>query len=128
MGRGGRGWTGQKDVSGLVQYAEDGMGYFVDGEGNKIEGTVKFRVKDIESSHDRERGFLSIEGTMLGEAAEKEVLERDYLSRLNNKDIAGRRLGGSRALGATSLGVPTEPNADDTDVDEGLLNTIGNTK
>jgi DNA-directed RNA polymerase I subunit RPA43 len=110
-----------KSFSGQGQYAEDGMGYFLDGQGNKIEGTVKFRVKDIESSHDRERGFLSIEGTMLDEAAEKEVLERDYLSRLNSKDIAGRRLGGSRALGATSLGVPLEPNADDTDVDGGVL-------
>lgn len=103
-----------------LKYAEDGMGYFQDGEGNKIEGTIKFRVKDIESSHDRERGFLSIEGTMLDEAAEKEVLEREYLSSLNRKDYAGRRFGGSRALGATSLGVP-EPNTDDTEVEGGLL-------
>lgn len=110
-----------KTLNDLGQYAEEGMGYFLDGEGNKIEGTVKFRVTDIESSHDRERGFLSIEGTILDEAAEKEVLERDYLSRLNSKDITGRRLGGSRALGATSLGVPAEPNADDMDVDKGLL-------
>jgi DNA-directed RNA polymerase I subunit RPA43 len=120
-------WVGLEDAamtkpfSGQGQYEEDGMGYFLDGQGNKIEGTVKFRVKDIESSHDRERGFLSIEGTMLDEAAEKEVLERDYLSRLNSKDIAGRRLGGSRALGATSLGVPAEPNADDAGVDRGIL-------
>jgi DNA-directed RNA polymerase I subunit RPA43 len=104
--------------TGKGQYAEDGMGYFVDGQGNKIEGTIKFRVKDIESSHDRERGFLSIEGTMLEDAAEKEVLERDLLSRLNSKGLAGRRLGGSKALGATSLGVPPE---DDTDVEGGLL-------
>ncbi len=110
-----------RSLGGQGQYSEEGMGYFLDEEGNKVEGTVKFRVKDIESSHDRERGFLSIEGTMLDEAGEKEVLERDYLSRLNSKDIAGRRLGGSRALGATSLGVPVEPNADDTDVDGGLL-------
>jgi len=111
----------KKTLNGTGQYAEDGMGYFLDGKGKKIEGTVRFRVKDIESSHDRERGFLSIEGTMLDEAAEKELLERDHLSRLNRKDMAGRRLGGSRALGATSLGMPIEPNADDTDVDGGLL-------
>lgn len=95
-----------KALNGKSRYAEDGMGYFQDGEGNKVEGIVRFRVKDIESSHDRERGFLSVEGTMLDEMEEKEVVERDHLSRLHSMDNTGRRLGGSRALGATSLGVP----------------------
>jgi DNA-directed RNA polymerase I subunit RPA43 len=110
-----------KILNGNPHYAEDGMGYFQDGEGNMLEGIIRFRVKDIESSHDRERAFLSIEGTMLDETAEKELLEREYLSSLNGKDIAGRRLGGSKALGATSLGKPVEPNTDDTEVEGGLL-------
>ncbi|KAL3422588.1 DNA-dependent RNA polymerase i subunit a43 [Phlyctema vagabunda] len=88
-------------------YAEDGIGYYVDGEGKRIEGSVKFRVRDIESSHDRERGFLSIEGTMLSEEAENELIEQS--NETQNRGNAGRRLGGSRALGATSLGVPMEP-------------------
>lgn len=92
-------------------YAEDGAGFYVDGEGNKIEGMVKFRVREIESSHDRERGFLSIEGTMLSERAEERVAEREKLRTETGRDTAGRRLGGSRALGATSLGVTVEPDA-----------------
>jgi DNA-directed RNA polymerase I subunit RPA43 len=96
-------------------YADDGIGYYVDGEGKKIEGMVKFRVKEIESSHDRERGFLSIEGTMLSEEAEEELLESERDGMNNSKDSAGRRLGGSKALGATSLGVTVEPDMMDMD-------------
>jgi DNA-directed RNA polymerase I subunit RPA43 len=100
-------------------YAEGGIGYYVDGNGAKIEGTIKFRVKDIESSHDRERGFLSIEGTMLEEEAEKDMLEKEIAARKFTKEGPGRRLGGSRGLGATSLGVPSEPGADGFDNDRG---------
>lgn len=101
-------WVGTEDLEG-DGYAEDGVGYYVDGAGTKIEGIVKFRVKDIESSHDRERGFLSIEGTMLEDKEENELLEEENASRSTDKSTIGRRLGGSRALGATSLGVPAEP-------------------
>lgn len=101
-------WVGTEDLEG-DGYAEDGVGYYVDGAGTKIEGIVKFRVKDIESSHDRERGFLSIEGTMLEDKEENELLEEENASRSTDKSMIGRRLGGSRALGATSLGVPAEP-------------------
>jgi len=113
-------WVGVEDqgtegVEGMGEtYAEDGVGYYVDREGNKIDGMVKFRVREIESSHDRERGFLSIEGTMLNEEAEADLVERE-LEKATGKDGAGRRLGGSRALGATSLGVTAEPDMMDID-------------
>jgi DNA-directed RNA polymerase I subunit RPA43 len=94
-------------------YAEDGAGYYVDGAGNKIEGTIKFRVKEIESSHDKERGFLSIEGTMLSVGEETELAQKEEVGTERTRDMAGKRLGGSKALGATSLGVPIE--ADDTE-------------
>jgi len=96
-------------------YAEEGPGYWVDGEGNKVEGMVKFRVKEIESSHDRERGFLSIEGTMLSEDDEEELAESERDGPQITRDNAGKRLGGSRALGATSLGVTVEPDMVDVD-------------
>lgn len=77
-------------------YAEDGQGCWVDGRGKKVEGMIKFRVKEIESSHDRERGFLSIEGTMLDDDDEQELTqaEREGRSGEKAKDKAGRRLGG----------------------------------
>lgn len=51
-------------------------GYFQDGNGKKVEGLVRFWVKDVESSRgvDRENNFVSIKGTMLG-AEEEHALE-----------------------------------------------------
>jgi DNA-directed RNA polymerase I subunit RPA43 len=96
-------------------YAEEGPGFWVDGEGNKVEGMVEFRVREIESSHDRERGFLSIEGTMLSEEDEEELVESERVGAQTARDTAGRRLGGSKALGATSLGVIVETDIMDVD-------------
>lgn len=105
-------WVGTESMEG-EGYAEDGVGYYVEGEGNKIGDVVKFRVKDIESSHDRERGFLSIEGTMLDDKDENELLEEENAIARNDKSMVGRRLGGARALGATSLAVVAEPSVDE---------------
>lgn len=99
-------WVGTEDMEGKG-YAEEGAGYWVDGAGERVQGMVKFRVREIESSHDKERGFLSIEGTMLGEEEERELVEGEG-GVVGSRYNAGRRLGGSRALGATSLGVPVE--------------------
>jgi DNA-directed RNA polymerase I subunit RPA43 len=101
-------WIGTEDMDGQG-YAEEGAGYYVDGEGNKIEGMIKFRVKDIETSHDKERGFLSIEGTMLEESEEKGLLAKEAAKLSKDRGSIGRRLGGARALGATSLTAGVEP-------------------
>ena len=95
-------------------YAEDGMGYFVDGEGKKVDGMVRFRVRDIETDTDREKGFVSLAGTMLDLGAERELVEIEQTRTKGGKDSAGKRLGGLKALGATRLGVPAEPENDDT--------------
>jgi DNA-directed RNA polymerase I subunit RPA43 len=109
-------WVGVEELGkdGGEVYAEDGQGYFVDGEGKKIEGMVKFRIREIESSHDKERGFLSIEGTMLDDKAEKQLLASERQKK-TSRETAGRRLGGANALGATNLGVPAEPDMMDID-------------
>jgi len=85
------------------RHTDDGAGHYVDGVGTRVEGLVRFRVTNVESSHNRERGFVSIEGTMLDEDEERKLLEQDF-----SQQKRGRRLGGSRALGATSLGIPVD--------------------
>ena len=52
-------------------------GYFQSVSGHRVRGTVKFRVLDIDviPGTDRERGFLSIEGTMLSPEEEERVTE-----------------------------------------------------
>lgn len=92
-------------------HAEDGMGYWVDGEGKKLEGQIKFRVKQIESSHDRERGFLSIEGTMLEMEEERELAATENEERAQNQNQATKKkhpLRGHR-FAATDLSIPREP-------------------
>lgn len=56
-------------------------GHFVDGDGKKVEGLFSFRVKDMDTSRsaDREQGFLSIQGTTLGEEEELRLREQDFI-------------------------------------------------
>ncbi|MCJ1272821.1 hypothetical protein MMC21_000610 [Puttea exsequens] len=60
---------------------EDVQGYFEDSQGKKIEGMLRFRVKNIETSRstDRETGFLSIEGTALNEDDETNLQEQESM-------------------------------------------------
>ena len=50
-----------------------GEGHFVDENGSKVEGLIRFRVTKVETSRsaDRENGFISIEGTMIDEEEEQ---------------------------------------------------------
>ncbi|KAL4961227.1 DNA-directed RNA polymerase I subunit RPA43 [Aspergillus stella-maris] len=54
-------------------------GYFQSTSGHKVRGTVKFRVVDVDviPGTERDRGFLSIEGTMLSPEDEARVLEEE---------------------------------------------------
>ncbi|KAI9825679.1 MAG: hypothetical protein M1832_001023 [Thelocarpon impressellum] len=67
--------TGSSAVNGENR----GKGYYVDGDGTRIQGSVRFRVRDVETSADRERGFLSIEGTTLDDETERLLLEQERL-------------------------------------------------
>lgn len=74
-------------------------GYFVDGEGKKVEGVVRFRVRDFESqaSGERERGFLSIEGSLLDVEGDARV---DREEREKKGKAAGKMSGkGVKRLG-----------------------------
>ncbi|KAL4994123.1 hypothetical protein BDV10DRAFT_177501 [Aspergillus recurvatus] len=57
---------------------EDSLeGHFQSVSGHRVRGTIKFRVVDIDviPGTERDRGFLSIEGTMLSEEEESKVIE-----------------------------------------------------
>ena len=58
---------------------EDDVGYYVDGNGKRITGTVNFRVKDVDTSGttSREFDFMSIIGTMLSEDEEKGLRQQE---------------------------------------------------
>ncbi|KAL4975918.1 hypothetical protein BDW66DRAFT_136197 [Aspergillus desertorum] len=57
---------------------EDSLeGHFQSVSGHRVRGTIKFRVVDVDviPGTERDRGFLSIEGTMLSEEEESKVVE-----------------------------------------------------
>ena len=74
------------------QILEDAEGYFEDQAGKKIEGLLRFRVKDVDTSKsmDRETGFVSIEGTMLSESEEKQLQQQE---RIRIPNLGRKQLG-----------------------------------
>lgn len=62
-------------VNGLV----DAQGHFVDGYGRRVEGLIRFTIKDVETSRASggDSGFLSMEGTLLQQSEEQEVREAE---------------------------------------------------
>lgn len=69
---------------------EDSQGYFQDAQGKKVEGLIRFKVKDLETSRtmDRETVFLNIEGTMLSDEDEKALQEQEavWVNKRGNKE------------------------------------------
>ena len=74
------------------QSLQDAEGYFQDQAGKKVEGLLRFRVKNVDTSKsmDRETGFVSIEGTMLNEDEERELQEQE---RVRLPDMGRKQLG-----------------------------------
>lgn len=74
-------------------------GHFEDAEGNIIEGAVRFRVIDVETSPstEKEKGFLSIQGTILDEEQEKALSDQEHTRepRGNPGEFAGQSLEGT---------------------------------
>ncbi|KAJ9657744.1 hypothetical protein H2201_008057 [Coniosporium apollinis] len=75
---------GAKDADGDVKMrrshgrGRQAEGYYLNGEGEKVDGLIRFRIRDFESGvGEGEKGFLSIEGTMLSEEEEKEADEQE---------------------------------------------------
>lgn len=58
---------------------EVSSGYFQTPSGKRVRGTIRFRVKDFDviPGSERDKGFLSIEGTMLSEKEEAKLLEEE---------------------------------------------------
>jgi DNA-directed RNA polymerase I subunit RPA43 len=62
-----------------MEYGQDPNDHFVDESGKPVEGYVQFRIKDLDTStsSDKERAFVSIEGTLLSEEEEQELQEQE---------------------------------------------------
>ncbi|TKA76739.1 hypothetical protein B0A49_02709 [Cryomyces minteri] len=77
-------WVGQDAVSNgtdsMVNGShQGGEGCFVDSEGQKVDGLIDFRIQDFEASPatERDKGFMSIEGTLLGQEEEAQANDEE---------------------------------------------------
>lgn len=105
-------------------------GYFQSVSGHRVRGTVRFRVVDIDviPGSDRERAFLSIEGTMLSPEEEARVVEDErngnYSSMTPRPPQGGwepqSTMSGALA-GSSSAATETQVGTADADADAGAL-------
>ncbi|KAJ9646357.1 hypothetical protein H2199_002406 [Coniosporium tulheliwenetii] len=87
---------GAKDADGDVKMrrshgrGRQAEGYYLNGEGEKVDGLIRFRIRDFESGvGEGEKGFLSIEGTMLSEEEEKEADEQERAQGAARRGVGG---------------------------------------
>ncbi|KAF7122814.1 hypothetical protein CNMCM5793_000924 [Aspergillus hiratsukae] len=100
-------------------------GYFQSVSGHRVRGTVRFRVVDIDviPGSDRERGFLSIEGTMLSPEEEARVVEDERNGNYSSRSMTPRPPPGgwepqsvmSGALAGSSAATETQVGTADAD-------------
>ncbi|KAH7096055.1 hypothetical protein FB567DRAFT_48367 [Paraphoma chrysanthemicola] len=73
------GWTWHSETAGKVKKGWDGRlsnegGWWTDGDGERIDGDLKVRIRDFDGKMDgrgKGKGFLRIEGSLLSQAEEK---------------------------------------------------------
>jgi DNA-directed RNA polymerase I subunit RPA43 len=85
--------------------SSNATGYFQSVSGHRVRGTIRFRVRDVDviPGADPDRGFLSIEGTMLSPEEEAQLEEEE-----RNGPLPASRQGDPYAMagGASSQSVP----------------------
>ncbi|KAL9121638.1 MAG: hypothetical protein Q9187_001805 [Circinaria calcarea] len=104
------GEKGQKEPQ-TTNDGQDTQGYFEDENGNKVEGRLGFRIRDVDTSltSDREKSFLTIEGTLLSDREEEALQEQEAIrSKSHNLRESPERRGGAVQLRSTLTGGHTD--------------------
>ena len=70
---------------------DEGEGYFVDENGVKMQGMITFRIRDFDIAPEmgKEKGFTSIEGTMLDDEEERNMMNETVIGRRINRRLPG---------------------------------------
>lgn len=68
-----------QDTASLEDDAATAMGFFKTGSGQRVRGTIRFRIRDVDviPGSERDKGFVSIEGTMLSPEEDRKLDEDD---------------------------------------------------
>ncbi|KIW54689.1 hypothetical protein PV05_07035 [Exophiala xenobiotica] len=89
---------------------QDDSGYFADASGSKMPSTLEFRVVDTEvvPAHDRTKWSLQIDGTLLDEETEQEVLAEERAKFERTQQRSRSQTPGGDAFMAGALGLSRE--------------------
>lgn len=102
-----------------VNGVSDAQGHFEDGDGRRVEGLIRFTIKDVETSRASggDNGFLSLEGTLLDEAEEREVREVE----VRDEDSRTRKYKREELGGVYSMSGALVDDGEKGDVEEVVL-------
>lgn len=95
-------------VSTLAVQQMHTTGYWVDAEGKRVKGKVRFRIRNYEVGVAGDFGYLSMEGTMLSRAEEDDLNREERAEEEQKKAGGGSRFGsrmgtpGARPVGRDS--------------------------
>ncbi|KLU93106.1 hypothetical protein MAPG_12045, partial [Magnaporthiopsis poae ATCC 64411] len=67
---------GPEDLENSLQQMH-ATGYWVDADGQRVQGKLRFRIKNYDVGTAGDHGYISIEGTMLDDEAERALLARE---------------------------------------------------
>lgn len=85
------------DEHGVVRQIHS-TGFWVDGQGEKVKGKIRFRIRNFDVGMSGETTYLSLEGTMLAKAAEKALVKEEAeTARMRKNKKGGRRFERRRA-------------------------------
>ncbi|KZZ98109.1 hypothetical protein AAP_00370 [Ascosphaera apis ARSEF 7405] len=126
------GLTGNDNSVATLENAEDdSTGYFVTPSGRRVRGTIRFRVRDVDviPGAERDKGFISIEGSMLSKDDEAKLLAEERRKagggKSNIDTSVGRRLGDTSVNQESAGAVPQD---DAMDIDEPLHEEVNAVK
>ncbi|KAJ6437250.1 DNA-dependent RNA polymerase I subunit A43 [Purpureocillium lavendulum] len=78
------------DDHGVVRQVHS-TGFWVDGQGERVKGKVRFRIRNFDAGTSGETSYLSLEGTMLDRDSEKKLVKEEARTALMRKE---KRVGG----------------------------------
>ncbi|KAM0256570.1 hypothetical protein ACHAQJ_004857 [Trichoderma viride] len=78
------------DDHGVVRQIHS-TGFWVDGSGNKVQGKIRFRIRNFDVGVSGETSYLSLEGTMLEKEAEKALVREEAATAALRKGNKGAR-------------------------------------
>lgn len=90
---------GMEETASIVAPDEHGVvhqihstGFWVDANGDKVKGKIRFRIRNFDVGISGETTYLSLEGTMLDKASEKALVQQEAQAiRMRRNTKTGRR-------------------------------------